>query len=129
MQVQNLERKFVYNGITLPDPNPGLAPDKVREFYATQFPELNNSEIEGPETKGNVSTFKFIRAVGSKGADGASAEQLLNDALGLSKNQSVLAVTAQTQTLQKRSLILTWVARNWEGQSRTLPRSAFGFWG
>lgn len=129
MQVQNLERKFVYNGITLPDPNPGLSPDKVREFYATQFPELNNSEIEGPETKGNVSTFKFIRAVGSKGAVVASAEQLLNDALGLSKNQAVLAVTAQTQTLQKRSLILSAVASNVTGQTKTPPRSAFGIWG
>ena len=67
MEVATLTRKFKYNGIDLPDPNPGMTVEEVRELYAMQFPELTNSSVDGPETKGTEQTFTFIRAVGSKG--------------------------------------------------------------
>ena len=62
MQVLNLTRKFRYNSLTLPDPNESMTLDQVREFYATQFPELNNAVTEGPTTENGVATWKFIRA-------------------------------------------------------------------
>lgn len=61
-------RKFKYNGIGLSDPSPEKTVDQVRMFFATQYPELLNSVIEGPDTKNGVSTYSFARAVGSKGA-------------------------------------------------------------
>lgn len=67
MQVLNLVRKFKYNSVTLPDPNDSMAPDQVREFYATQYPELNNAMLEGPVTANGVSTWTFMRAAGAKG--------------------------------------------------------------
>lgn len=68
MQVVELTRKFQYNSITLSDPNPALTPDQVKEVYAGQYPELTNAVVEGPVTRGNTATYKFTRAVGSKGA-------------------------------------------------------------
>lgn len=67
MEIQNLTRKFKYNGIDLQDPNVGMSADEVRELYAMQFPELNNAVVEGPVTTGTEQTFTFVRAVGSKG--------------------------------------------------------------
>ena len=73
MQVLKIVRKFNYNGIALVDPNPALSIDAVREFYATQYPELNNAVIEGPATKGQEATYKFLRAVGDKGSNNQGA--------------------------------------------------------
>lgn len=67
MEVKTLTRSFKYNGITLTDPDPGKTPDQVRTIYAYQYPELLNAAIEGPVTKGGVSTYTFARAAGSKG--------------------------------------------------------------
>ena len=68
MQQEAIVRKFSYNGLTLADPDPTMPADEVRAMYARQqFPELNNSVVEGPTTKGNESVYTFARAVGSKG--------------------------------------------------------------
>lgn len=68
MQEIQITRSFKYNSVTLPDPNPSLGPDQIREFYATQYPELNNAVVEGPTTKSGVATYTFTRAAGAKGA-------------------------------------------------------------
>lgn len=68
MQEIQITRSFKYNSVTLPDPNPSLGPDQIREFYATQYPELNNAVVEGPATKSGVATYTFTRAAGAKGA-------------------------------------------------------------
>jgi PRTRC genetic system protein C len=60
-------RKFMYNGITLPCPGAALSVDRVRTFYATQYPELNTATVEGPVTKNSESTYTFARAAGAKG--------------------------------------------------------------
>lgn len=67
MKTVNLTRVFAYNGIKLADPGVSMDPEAVRMFYATQFPELVTSVVEGPVTKGAVSTYTFTRAAGSKG--------------------------------------------------------------
>jgi PRTRC genetic system protein C len=67
MKVNVIEREFVYHGTTLADPNPKLSIEDVRSFYATQFPELTNAAITGPETVGDRMRYSFERAIGSKG--------------------------------------------------------------
>jgi PRTRC genetic system protein C len=52
---------------TLADPNPNFSIEEVRSFYATQFPELTNAAISGPETVGDRLRYSFERAIGSKG--------------------------------------------------------------
>lgn len=69
MQEIQLTRSFKYNSVTLLDPNPALSPDQVREFFATQYPELNNAVVEGPLTKNGTVTYTFTRAAGAKGAN------------------------------------------------------------
>ena len=49
MRIQVVEREFVYHGAVLADPNPKFSIEEVRSFYATQFPELTNAAITGPE--------------------------------------------------------------------------------
>lgn len=64
---QLISRAFKFNGMNLTDPSPEMDLESVKRFYANQYPELLNSVVEGPVTKGTVSTYTFIRAVGSKG--------------------------------------------------------------
>jgi PRTRC genetic system protein C len=68
MKVVDITRKFKYNSVDLHDPNPSLSADDVRQFYATQYPELLNAVVEGPVTKAGVATYTFTRAAGAKGA-------------------------------------------------------------
>jgi PRTRC genetic system protein C len=67
MEITELKRTFVYNGITLPDPSPAMAASAVKDFYAATYPELVNAEIEGPVRKDNADTYTFRKAVGTKG--------------------------------------------------------------
>jgi PRTRC genetic system protein C len=67
VKIQVIEREFVYHGATLVDPNPRFSIEEVRSFYATQFPELTNAAITGPETVGDRLRYSFERAIGSKG--------------------------------------------------------------
>lgn len=64
---QLISRAFKFNGMNLTDPSPEMDLESVKRFYANQYPELLNSVVEGPTTKGTVSTYTFIRAVGAKG--------------------------------------------------------------
>ncbi len=67
MKVRALPREFVYNGVKLPDPNPQMNVEQVRDTYAPAYPELNTAAIEGPETAGDKIVYRFVRAVGAKG--------------------------------------------------------------
>jgi len=62
-----MSRDFSYNGVKLPDPNPAMTPEEVRQFYATQYPDITTASITGPETEGDKLRYSFTRAIGSKG--------------------------------------------------------------
>ena len=62
-----LSREFSYNGVKLPDPNPGMTPEEVRQFYATQYPDITTASITGPEAEGDKLRYSFVRAIGAKG--------------------------------------------------------------
>lgn len=136
MEVVKIERKFKYNSVALPDPNPSLGPDQVREFYATQFPELNNAVVEGPVTKNLVSTWTFARAAGAKGAVRpravSAAEMVKATNEGTETAQTgTLTLAAQAGKCSHNAARLAEVAlgsRSGE-MPLSLPVTAYGFWG
>jgi PRTRC genetic system protein C len=67
MESHVLSRIFEFNGVRLPDPNPKLSPDEVRNLYAHQFPDIATASITGPEAVGAKLRYQFTRAIGSKG--------------------------------------------------------------
>jgi PRTRC genetic system protein C len=69
MKVTALTRSFAYAGVTLPDPNPGLSVDQVRDVYSATYPELATAAVEGPETRDGKMVYSFRRAAGMKGGD------------------------------------------------------------
>lgn len=138
MQVLNLVRKFKYNSVTLPDPNDSMAPDQVREFYATQYPELNNAMLEGPVTANGISTWTFLRAAGAKGrtitsvqAQTCNAHELIMKAVAsgpAGTSFSSLAPVRESTRFAGR-LVKVLSTRDASGRSMGLPSSAFGMWG
>jgi len=62
-----MSRDFSYNGVKLPDPNPAMTPEEVRQFYATQYPDITTASITGPEAEGDKLRYGFARAIGAKG--------------------------------------------------------------
>lgn len=68
MKIEKLKREFRYNdGLRLPDPNPNLSVEEVRNFYASAYPEITTAAIEGPEVAGNKLVYRLTRAIGTKG--------------------------------------------------------------
>ena len=67
MEKHRLLREFAYNGIKLPDPNPEMSLEQVREVYSPAYPELTTAAIEGPEVTDDKLVYHFVRAVGAKG--------------------------------------------------------------
>ncbi|TAK06512.1 MAG: PRTRC system protein C [Candidatus Manganitrophaceae bacterium] len=69
MDVQIVKRCFRYSALELPDPDPAMSPERVKEFYAAVYPELTQAVVEEPERKGATQIYKFTRAVGTKGGE------------------------------------------------------------
>ncbi|MBP0624775.1 PRTRC system protein C [Cupriavidus consociatus] len=69
LEVKKLTREFSYNGMNLMDPGPQFTPQQVRDVYSAQYPELTTAAVDGPEHKGDVARYTFVRAAGAKGAD------------------------------------------------------------
>ncbi|MFC5862070.1 PRTRC system protein C [Acidicapsa dinghuensis] len=62
-----LRREFVYNGTVIPDPNPSLSPEQVRDTLVAAYPEIATAALSGPEVKSDSARYTFSRAIGSKG--------------------------------------------------------------
>ena len=67
MDIAAIERTFKYKGRILPDPNPTLSPEQVKQFHAQDNPELTSAAIEGPETKRGTRIYTFVKQTGTKG--------------------------------------------------------------
>jgi PRTRC genetic system protein C len=67
MKVETLQRLFVFNGVKLPDPGPGLSVEQVRDMYVATYPDLATAAIEGPSPVNGCMQYTFTRAVGTKG--------------------------------------------------------------
>ncbi|WP_334033614.1 PRTRC system protein C [Burkholderia gladioli] len=68
ISIAAIVREFIYNGMALLDPGPAFSPEQVRDLYTAQYPELTTAAVDGPELKGEVMTYKLVRAAGAKGA-------------------------------------------------------------
>jgi PRTRC genetic system protein C len=67
MESRVLSRFFEFQGLRLPDINPQLSPEEIRELYAHQYPDIATASITGPEAVGDKLRYQFTRAIGSKG--------------------------------------------------------------
>lgn len=132
MKVVDITRKFTYNGVSLADPNPDLGPEQIREFYAMQYPELNNAVVEGPVTKDTVATYTFARAAGAKGAAApACAAEVLRRTLAGNANarNPLVACAASGRHARAATLIATAASSKSSGPRMPIPPRAFGIWG
>jgi PRTRC genetic system protein C len=59
-------RKFVVEGRVMPDPDPNMTPDEVRQNLASMMPELANAETHQAKD-GDDTVYTFERRVGTKG--------------------------------------------------------------
>lgn len=62
-----VRRIFIYNGRTLPDPDPQMTPEAVKQFYSAIHADLTNAAVEGGTFEGDTQTFEFKRGLGTKG--------------------------------------------------------------
>lgn len=68
IQTRIMDRSFSYQGLVLPDFDPGLTPEQIRDAYSATYPEITTAAVEGPEaTADGTLRYKFTRAIGTKG--------------------------------------------------------------
>jgi PRTRC genetic system protein C len=67
IEAKVMSRSFTYNGVKLPDPDPRMTPEEVKNIYSNQYPELATAAISGPEASGDQLQYSFVRAIGTKG--------------------------------------------------------------
>jgi PRTRC genetic system protein C len=67
MKVETLNRVFIFNGVKLPDPDPNMTVEGVRDMYVATYPELATATVEGPSPLNGAMQYTFTRAVGVKG--------------------------------------------------------------
>jgi PRTRC genetic system protein C len=68
VKVERLERCFCYLGSRLPDPDPTLSIEQVRDVFVNAYPELATAAIEGPSTVNGTLHYTFVRAVEMRSA-------------------------------------------------------------
>lgn len=67
IKIETIQRKFTYQGVNLPDPNPAATIPDVQSIFAATHPEIANAAIDGPKVTGSVHTYTFVKSVGEKG--------------------------------------------------------------
>jgi PRTRC genetic system protein C len=67
LQASTLPREFFYNGSRIPDPDPKMNVEEVRELLTPSYPEIATATMTGREDTGTALRYTFLRAIGSKG--------------------------------------------------------------
>jgi PRTRC genetic system protein C len=67
LKASSLPREFVFNGSRIPDPDPQMSIDQVRDLLTPSYPEIATATVTGPEDMGTSLRYSFSRAIGSKG--------------------------------------------------------------
>jgi PRTRC genetic system protein C len=62
-----LPREFYYQRSPIPDPNPQMSVEDVRELLTPSYPEIATATVTGPLDTGTALCYTFARAIGSKG--------------------------------------------------------------
>jgi len=65
--VGTLEREFIFDGQSLPDPGSHLLVEQVRDLYIASYPEITTATVVGPEPVNGKLRYTFTRAIGYKG--------------------------------------------------------------
>ena len=69
--VKNGIRKFKLSddndAIVLDDPNGTFSNEEVKKFYSSQYPEITNASIAGPEIVNDEFVYTFNKSIGTKG--------------------------------------------------------------
>lgn len=61
-------RKFIFNGAELPEIDPTMKPEQIRDVWAGTYPELQNAKVKGPEKDASgAQVYTFTRSVGHLG--------------------------------------------------------------
>ena len=61
-----MQRQFVYNGQTYPDPDPNMTVNEVKAALADFMGEVANADVV-ETTEGELNTIEFKRKTGTKG--------------------------------------------------------------
>jgi PRTRC genetic system protein C len=67
LKTSSLPREFVFNSSRIPDPDPEMSIDQVRDLLTPSYPEIATATMTGPEDTGTSLRYSFSRAIGSKG--------------------------------------------------------------
>jgi PRTRC genetic system protein C len=67
LKTSSLPREFVFNGSRIPDPDPQMSIDQIRDLLTPSYPEIATATVTGPEDTGTSLRYSFSRAIGSKG--------------------------------------------------------------
>ena len=67
LKVRSMAREFMFNGSRIPDPDPELTVDQVRDLLTPAYPEIATASVNGPEDTGSALRYTFSRAIGTKG--------------------------------------------------------------
>jgi PRTRC genetic system protein C len=67
LKTSSLPREFVFNGSRIPDPDPRMSIDEVRDLLTPSYPEIATATMPGPKDTGTSLRYSFSRAIGSKG--------------------------------------------------------------
>lgn len=57
--VKQLTRIFRSGSVQLPDPDPSMKPDQVKELYSANHQHLANAVVEGPTAEGDYLVYEF----------------------------------------------------------------------
>jgi PRTRC genetic system protein C len=67
LKTSSLAREFVFNGSRIPDPDPQMTIEQIRDLLTPSYPEIATATMTGPEDTGTSLRYSFSRAIGSKG--------------------------------------------------------------
>jgi PRTRC genetic system protein C len=67
LKAMAMPREFLFNGSRIPDPDPKMGVEEVRDLLTPSYPEIATATITGPEDTGTSLRYTFSRAIGSKG--------------------------------------------------------------
>jgi PRTRC genetic system protein C len=67
LHAEALLREFYYHDAPIPDPNPAMTVEQVRDLITPQYPEIATAKISGPELINGAHRYTFRRAIGQKG--------------------------------------------------------------
>jgi len=59
MNIKEMTRVFRFGSVSLPDPDPSLEVEKVRELYSVNYPHLAAATVNGPTIEGTKAVYLF----------------------------------------------------------------------